>query len=297
MTGSHRSGTTWVGQMIAKSPNVYYIDEPFNIAHDPGVFKLKIDKWFYYVPREANEPYYSAIFDMLCSKQYDLLRGLSSVRSFGEIRRVLKHASDSWQASLRHSRSLLKDPIAIFSAEWLAAKFPLDVIVMIRHPAAFVSSLKRFNWHHEFDHFLNQPRLMTDWLYPFEADLRSSPQDIVDQGVLLWRIIYSAVDKYRRLHPDWMFVRHEDLSGDPIGGFRNIFNHLQIKWTPEVAGIIASFSRSDNPVQSTNPMLIERNSAAAAKAWKNLLSKEEIDRVRRGTEDIWPIFYSLDEWA
>ena len=30
VTGSHRSGTTWVGKTIALSPSVTYIGEPFN---------------------------------------------------------------------------------------------------------------------------------------------------------------------------------------------------------------------------------------------------------------------------
>ena len=32
VTGSHRSGSTWVGKMIASHPRVAYVEEPFN-AH------------------------------------------------------------------------------------------------------------------------------------------------------------------------------------------------------------------------------------------------------------------------
>ena len=30
VTGSHRSGTTWAGQMLATAPGIGYIHEPFN---------------------------------------------------------------------------------------------------------------------------------------------------------------------------------------------------------------------------------------------------------------------------
>ena len=47
-------------------------------------------------------------------------------------------------------RPLLKDPIAIMSCEWLAETFNMDVIVVIRHPAAFVASLKVAGWEFAF---------------------------------------------------------------------------------------------------------------------------------------------------
>lgn len=41
------------------------------------------------------------------------------------------------------SRPLVKDPFALFSAEWFADNFDAEVIVIVRHPAAVVSSIKR----------------------------------------------------------------------------------------------------------------------------------------------------------
>ncbi len=40
-------------------------------------------------------------------------------------------------------RPLIKDPIGLFSYKWLVSKFDMDVLVLIKHPAAFVSSLKK----------------------------------------------------------------------------------------------------------------------------------------------------------
>ena len=33
VTGAHRSGTTWIGKMLALAPGVGYIHEPFSPAH------------------------------------------------------------------------------------------------------------------------------------------------------------------------------------------------------------------------------------------------------------------------
>jgi LPS sulfotransferase NodH len=46
VTGSHRSGSTWVGTMLATSPSVGYVQEPFSLNHRPGIFSAKFDYWF-----------------------------------------------------------------------------------------------------------------------------------------------------------------------------------------------------------------------------------------------------------
>lgn len=65
----------------------------------------------------------------------------------------------------------MKDPIAIFSVEWLVELFEFRTIVTIRHPAAFAGSLKVKNWTFPFSHFLNQPPLMDGPLSKFSEEI------------------------------------------------------------------------------------------------------------------------------
>ena len=69
------------------------------------------------------------------------------------------------------SRPLLKDPIAVFSAAWLARTFGMRVVLSVRHPAAFAASLKRLDWTFDFNQLLAQPLLMRDLLEPFGEQL------------------------------------------------------------------------------------------------------------------------------
>lgn len=56
VTGSHRSGTTWVGQMLATSENIGYIWEPFNKGEYIGNMNIReIKYWFTYVDKNNNE--------------------------------------------------------------------------------------------------------------------------------------------------------------------------------------------------------------------------------------------------
>src|SRR5439155_23993534 len=53
VTGSHRSGTGWVGQVLAASPRALgYVWEPFSILHRPGVCAARFEHWFPYVCAE-----------------------------------------------------------------------------------------------------------------------------------------------------------------------------------------------------------------------------------------------------
>ena len=63
VSGAHRSGTTWVGRMLA-SPQVAYISEPLNVWHRPGVLSARVKNWYQYICDE-NETDYLAAFEEL----------------------------------------------------------------------------------------------------------------------------------------------------------------------------------------------------------------------------------------
>jgi hypothetical protein len=113
--------------------------------------------------------------------------------------------SRAWAACRwRGDRPLIEDPIALFSSEWLAERFDMHVVVVIRHPAAFVSSITRLGWRHPLAHFLEQPLLMRDVLAPFTDAIRGAARrtpDLVDEAALLWRIIHHAIARFRERHP------------------------------------------------------------------------------------------------
>ena len=131
----------------------------------------------------------------------------------------------------------MKDPIAAFSSSWLASTFDMATIVLVRHPAGFASSLKRLGWSHPFNDFLAQPALMEERLQAFEGEIARMAKvehDIVDQASLLWRMIYSVLLEYRRAHPDWIVVRHEDLALDPVGGFAGLYRRLGLCYSEDI---------------------------------------------------------------
>lgn len=181
----------------------------------------------------------------------------------------------------------------------MAAKFDMKVLVMIRHPAAFCSSLKLKGWKFSFSAWLNQPLLMEKYLSDFRteiADFAAHDRDLIDQAILLWNCIYHTVSLYRREHPDWLFVRHEDLSRDPLGGFQSIFQAFGLEFTAKARAIIRRNSGEHNPAEQIPKNEFIRNSKANIYNWKKRLTTAEIAKIKAGTAAIAGLFYNDEEW-
>src|SRR5262250_2445186 len=159
VTGSHRSGTTWVGKMIASSPSVGYIQEPFFPGRRPGICGVTFPYPFAYVTDENGAVFYDHMKATL-SFQFQFGAALAALKTPRDVAIMLKYGTEFCLSRARRAIPLVKDPLAVFSAEWLARRFDMRVIVMIRHPAAFACSIRRLNWRYNFSHFLQQPLLM-----------------------------------------------------------------------------------------------------------------------------------------
>lgn len=292
VTGSHRSGTTWVGRMLALSGEAGYMHEPFNPRRVPGWSGERIPYWFLYVTDENERHYVDVVRDVLAFRY----PGLSNLRHVLSPRGAALFGPDlarSIRYRIAKPRPLLKDPIALFSAPWLATRFDAQVVVMIRHPAAFVSSIKRLGWHFRFRSWLAQEPLLRDRLEPFRDDMHrcwAGEGDVIEQGIVMWNAIHHVIDAYRSEHPEWSFVRHEDLAAAPVEGFRDLYSHFGLTWSDKVEAGIRQHSEGET-AETRRHGAVKRDSAATVDLWKTRLAPEEIDRIRAGTAEIAARFY------
>ena len=302
VSGSVRSGTTWVGRMIAKAPAVGYIHEPFNRWENQrrlGAFDAPVAHRFLYVGNENKSLYHDAMRETL-GFRYKLMKGLRR-SSLKDLSRLFREYTTFSAHRIGAVRPLVKDPFALFSAEWFAGTFDAAIIIMIRHPAAVVSSIKRLGWGSLIPDLLQQPLLMSGLLRPFEAKLEefeASCADTVDQSILLWNILYHVVAEYRDRHENWIFLRHEDVSRDPVSQFRQLFASLDLEFSPQIEQAIRQHSQASNPtdVNLQDNYSLRRNSRAAICNWKNRLAATEIERIRKGTWDVARRFYTEADW-
>jgi hypothetical protein len=298
VTGAHRTGTTWVGKMLAASPQTAYISEPLNVWHRPGVLRTPVSKWYTLVSEE-NEAEYLSAFRALLGFRYGLWREIRSLRSRKDFLRMGRDFSIFLRGRLLKQRPLIKDPFAVFSAPWFAERLGCRVVVTVRHPAGFASSLKRLNWPFDFRDLLDQPLLMQRWLGVDRAEMELiSADDIIGQAALLWRMVYRVVARTMKLHPSFVIVRHEDLSLDPVSCYRDLYAALDLDFTSKVEGIILNSSSSENPVELSKNKVhaVKLDSRANLDNWKKRLSEDEVMRIRKITGKTAKLFYSEEEW-
>ena len=284
--------------MLAAGGEAAYISEPLNILHRPGVMRTPTPYWYTYICLENEREYLPALRETLAFN-YHILAELRSLRSRKDFLRMGRDSKTFLQGKLFARRPLLKDPFAIFSIGWFARRLKCQVVITVRHPAAFVSSLKRLNWSFDFKDLLCQPLLMRDRLEAYRSEMESIPaDDLISQGSQLWKLIYQSVAEDRRNGLKLRLVRHEDLSLEPLDRFQHLYQSLGLSFNHQAEKAILESSAADNPneVSSRTAHSTRVNSRANIDHWKRRMQPDEIERVRRITAEIADQYYSPESW-
>ncbi len=300
VTGVHRSGTTWVGKMLAAGGQAAYISEPLNVWHRRGVLNAEVPNWYFYLCKD-NESHYLSAFGELMNYKYLWLREVFSLRSLHDLGRMGRDWSTFLLGKLLHRRPLLKDPFAVFSIPWFIERFDCQVVVTVRHPAAFASSLKRLNWPFDMRELLSQPYLMRDRLSAYEEQMRAcltEPQDILRQAAVLWSIVYETVLNFEKEGYPLAIVRHEDLSRDPLGEFEKLYRRLDLNYNARAKQLIRRSSSAENPkeLRKNQQHSVRLDSRSNLTNWRKRLTEQEIERIQTLTEKVASSYYSAESW-
>jgi len=281
--------------MLVAGGQAALISEPFNRFHPTGVMRAPIRALYTYVCNENEAEYLGPMRETLAYR-YHYWAQLRS-HPAKDIPRAVRDATGFLTARIAGHSPLLKDPFALFSIPWFAERLHCQVIVVVRHPVAFASSLKRLDWSFEFGDLLAQPLLMDRLLSAFRGEIElmyRQPADLISQASLLWRVIYATVARFQAAYPQISVVRHEDLSVDPLRGFQQLYAALGLSFNARAQRVVVGSSTEDNPRELApgDPHAVRLNSRANLQNWKHRLRPEEIERVLVATRDVVPLFYS-----
>jgi hypothetical protein len=311
VTGIPRSGTSWVGKLLQASGELTYINEPLNPAHppgrSPGVLCATVGHAYQYITA-ANEDGWLEPFRDTLRLRYHIGAELRRNRSPYDLARRAKYATNFGAGRLRGRRPLLDDPYAMLASEWLARRLGCRVIVLVRDPAAIVSSWKRLGWTADLGALLGQPLLLRDWLEPFRREMdavAAVPEDVAGRVGLLWRLLYLVVGEYERRCPRLWIIRYEDLASDPLSAFAGLYATLGLHFderarravtrstTGSLEGRAHRWSLSSSGLSKTGYRPID--SRANLVAWQDRLGAEEVARVRALTRSVAARWYSPEE--
>jgi hypothetical protein len=286
--------------MLTLASSLAYIHEPFNAGRWPGWMRRPLPYWYLYVCDDNEDVYVPLVEDVL--KFRYPITNIVAARHPRQAGRMLAEWPRSLWYRARDKRPLLKDPIALLSAEWLARRFGAEVVVMVRHPAAFAGSLKRLGWRFDFNNWAKQPLFLRDLAGSYERQIReyaSNERDLIDQAVLLWNVIHHVIRGYRERYPEWTFLRHEDLAEEPVDGFRKLYERLELPWGRSIDAAIGRWStgRWRGEVPRILHRTVHRDSRSARWTWLRRLSQEERERIRAGTAEVAGDFYSDEDWV
>jgi hypothetical protein len=146
LAGTARSGTTWVGELLAAQRPCRVMFEPFQ-PHKVAAFRGY--EYFHYArPHEDDRE-----LEAYCRRIFS-----------GRIRHPW---IDREVACLRPEARLVKEIRANLFLKWIALRFPeVRRLFVLRHPCAVVESRLRLGWATDSDiaSFLAQPALVSDFL-------------------------------------------------------------------------------------------------------------------------------------
>jgi hypothetical protein len=300
VTGTPRSGTTWVGKMICLSSETLEVFEPFvprnynSLTIQPHPFDVS----FPFIRDNCQANRYRPFIESALGLRFDYSRESENVRSVRDFLRMGRRWVRTNWGRVKHLRIVQKDPHALLSAPWLADEYRMQVIVTIRHPAAYVHSIQKNGWRYPLQEFANiEPLLDGPWA-EFADDLLEYNRkkiSIVDEAILMWLCLTSLILTYQEKYPYWLYVKHEALCLDPVGGFRAIYKHLCLDYSKSIDRAVRFYSSRKNPKSSIYHD-VRRDSRDAARAWMRELPQTTIEHIRKRTAFMANRIYSEDNW-
>jgi len=302
VTGSPRSGTTFVGRMLALSPAVHYIHEPFHPRFGTEVTAARFGRFYTYLEDGSANAVLKPLARTM-ALHYDLGPALRRARRPADASRAVRQWHEFNRARGRGARALVKDPAALFSSEWLADTFQMKVIVMIRHPAAVAASYKRLGWEIEprFGAFLSQPTLVDRLLADHSDEIRAFARDVhppLQRLALRWKLMYHAVDQFRSRRPEWTYLRYEDLAAEPVAALRDVYRRFDLVFSTAARDqIVAMTSSANRALSSPDQWPAPIDSRASITKWRSMLSASEIDAVRSIVQPVSDKFYGDGDWG
>lgn len=255
VAGTARSGTTWLGDMIAAQIPCRILFEPFNPDLVP---EYRGFNYFQYMrPGQENTAF------------FNFARRIFT----GEIR---NRWIDRQNEQIFPKYRLIKEIRANLSLKWLHEKFPqVPIIFIIRHPCAVALSRMSLGWATDRDisHFLAQPDLVEDYLGDY-LDLIGSANTPEEKHAIIWCI--SNFVPLKQANPgELRIVYYENLCTQPEVELANIFEFIHHRYKPM------------NLRKFTVPSLTAKTTSAVVSGsdrvtqWKRKLNPTQINNILR----------------
>ncbi len=316
LIGPPRSGSSWISNVLGQSPNLKLIHEPDNERHNILAWLLKKNN-----PRFPSSACINSSVQL--KKLYDLnytgyplnqknLLNRIFKQAIGFSESIVENTLNKYQLTdsknnyslsqkernilklslaiqklhaftLRDKRLLIKSVHAIHGFDYFVERNDLQPLILLRHPAALINSYLRMN-------LCDANRVLfsiSDMRNQESQKVKKKLDEINDPIVRASAQVsyfYYKISSYKNSKINRILF-FEDFSRNPIVEFENLYKKLKLHWSDNIEKFIKK-SNTEGFGFSIN-----RKTEYQANKWKNELSKEKIDKIRRGYSLFQPQFY------
>lgn len=288
LTGLHRSGTTWVGQIIAAASKEPVIHEPLNLPHG----MRGVPGWYPYHPG-GNPPveqapharHMEAMLSDLVAGRARRVRTNPKAPLHRKIGRAIfgTLAEREYRAAFRKGisqRLFVKDPFCLFVSPYLIERFDARVVITIRHPGALIVSMRRMGWRPHIGSLLAQPGLIARYLPEYSARqiTEGAASDDIFANAVFWLAAHRFSRELAERHPEHVLVQsHEDLSMGASGALERLLEHLDLRPGLDRAADFVRETTHGKTVVPAEGVLhdFSRDGAALTQHWREKLTDNE----------------------
>ncbi|RDV28167.1 sulfotransferase family protein [Alteromonas aestuariivivens] len=248
-----RSGSSWVGKVLATSEQFAYLREPVTQPY------LKVHRGVHALVDPKSDPYTLRVYSRLAEQAFS---GVPSTH-YG----VVDNKKDFWPFfySTAADTLLIKEvnPRAI---PLFCENYQPFVILLMRHPAAVALSFSQKGWLEKSDaQASNDLNLHLDKWGKF--------------GFAYGECLYRG-QSYLDRYPAHCIVRYEDLAFQPERQFMQLFETIGVNPPANYHEVIKRYCFGSMSMESS--YLTQRNSRQTAGKWKQQLSQSQLDSLKEG---------------
>jgi len=302
VVGVPRSGTTWVGSVLAAALETKLLDEPDNHFVAPYAFKAKrrLGQGNYPRLRIGDEaPQYESLWRYAFALKTRTASRISS-RARHRLSRVLlqreqpdhvnrtlmrkkrPHAglrAAEWLASPEQPQResdtvVVKSVYAALSLEWVTALCTPLVVVVLRNPLNVLSSWFELNWlWNDVLETLASP-IIEELAARYRVPLPSEDWSRIERAAWLSGALTSVLADLGDEPGARTVLTHEWLCRTPREGFRAVVDGFGLEWNPQADRLLAELNRPGRGYD------IARIAEELEAVWRTRLSPEQISEAR-----------------
>ena len=261
LIGSGRSGTTWLQDMLTMDFNYRSIFEPLHELQVP------IAKKYYnlFLESDAEIPeLYNYLFNVFYRRVDNAWLSwmhFGITKNTPIFKKVLQYIYNLPKYKFWAKHRVIKFIKANLMVEYLQQNFDVNIIYLIRHPCAVISSQRKMGWNTKMDRVLSQKNLIEK--YDDVRELILSANKEIEKLTVLWCIENSLIlNQIRNKRINVVFATYEDIVLNPEGELRRIL--LESLYPGKVVDRIISRMKRRMPPQDKSIY-----------KWKSKINNEE----------------------